>query len=116
MSNAQSAAAAEIAAMPDTAFPMPGRRRDTIRALCSLYAAHDEPGLTEIEALPGVGPWTTAMVAIRGNGNPDTFPLTDLGLIKAWDALGTGTALKSQVATWRPWRSYAANLLWRNLQ
>jgi len=69
-----------------------------------------------VAALSGVGPWTIAMVAIRGNGQPDTFPAKDLGLEKAWARLPGGTFdLRDRTAHWRPWRSYAANLLWRSL-
>jgi AraC family transcriptional regulator of adaptative response / DNA-3-methyladenine glycosylase II len=53
---------------------------------------------------------------MRGLGQPDCFPASDLGLIKAWEQLGyEKSALKVQSDNWRPWRSYAANLLWRSL-
>ena len=71
--------------------------------------------LESLGALRGVGPWTLAMVAMRGAGDPDAFPLGDLGVIKAWDALGSADTLKSRSRQWRPWRAYAANLLWRSL-
>jgi AraC family transcriptional regulator of adaptative response / DNA-3-methyladenine glycosylase II len=109
--------AAAIARLDDGQFPMPGRRRDTLRNLC-LYCAGQEEELDvdAIAALKGVGPWTNAMVAMRGLGQPDTFPLKDLGLERAWHTLaGDGSVLSNQIADWRPWRSYAANLLWRSL-
>jgi len=109
--------AAGIAALADEQFPMPGKRRETVRALCGLCnASGDELALDALAALPGVGPWTTAMVAMRGSGLPDTFPNRDLGLEKAWARLpDTALPLQQQTACWRPWRSYAANLLWRSL-
>ena len=56
------------------------------------------------------------MVAIRGAGEPDVFPPSDLGLIKAWEACGGNPkTLTDDAAAWSPWRSYAANLLWRSL-
>ena len=56
------------------------------------------------------------MVAIRGAGEPDVFPPGDLGLIKAWEACGGNPeTLTDDAAAWSPWRSYAANLLWRSL-
>ena len=71
----------------------------------------------DLAALPGVGPWTVAMVAMRGFGNPDVFPTSDLGLVKAWQALGGDRKeLANAQENWRPWRSYAANLLWRSLK
>jgi AraC family transcriptional regulator of adaptative response / DNA-3-methyladenine glycosylase II len=109
--------AAALAELGDNQFPMPGRRRDALRNLCRQCSGReDELDLDIVAALPGVGPWTTAMVAMRGNGHPDTFPARDLGLERAWDTLtGENTALQDHLVNWRPWRSYAANLLWRSL-
>lgn len=109
--------AAAIAALGDEHFPMPGRRRETLRALsrhCS--GREDELDIDALAALKGVGPWTVAMASLRGLGHPDTFPQKDLGLENAWAKLpGTAISLQDQVARWRPWGSYAANLLWRSL-
>jgi AraC family transcriptional regulator, regulatory protein of adaptative response / DNA-3-methyladenine glycosylase II len=106
-----------IATLHDEHFPMPGRRRDTLRTLCQLCAGHEEQlDLQMLASLKGVGPWTAAMVAMRGSGDPDTFPLKDLGLERAWARLpGPDATLHDQSIHWRPWRSYAANLLWRSL-
>ncbi len=109
--------AAAIAALGDEQFPMPGRRRETLRALCrSCSDTQDELDFDAVARLTGVGPWTIAMVAMRGSGQPDTFPTRDLGLEKAWARLpGVTINLQDQTQNWRPWRSYAANLLWRSL-
>ena len=109
--------AAAIASLEDRHFPMPGRRRDTLRALCREFSGReDELNLETLANFKGVGPWTVAMVAIRGAGEPDLFPTGDLGLEKAWRGLGGDPkALKHDSAKWSPWRSYAANLLWRSL-
>ena len=107
-----------IADLSDEYFPMPGSRRNTLRTVCQLSTdlghALDLPALAQLK---GIGPWTTAMIAMRGYGNPDIFPPGDLGLIKAYKARnGNDNMLtKEQVDQWRPWRSYAANLLWRSL-
>ncbi len=105
-----------IAGLDDSHFPMPGRRRNSLRSLCADYrGCDDELDLDALGAYAGVGPWTVAMVAIRGAGEPDVFPPGDLGLQRSWDKLGDGTStLTEQAEHWRPWRSYAANLLWRN--
>ena len=34
----------------------------------------------QLLALPGIGPWTAEMIAMRGLGDPDAFPATDLGV------------------------------------
>ena len=109
-------AAADLASLPDDHFPMPGRRRDTLRSLCRQFAnSEDTLDLDALAALKGVGPWTVAMVAVRGAGDPDVFPTGDLGLERTWAALpGSHGKLNDAARNWRPWRSYAANLLWRN--
>ena len=55
------------------------------------------------------------MIAMRALGDPDAFPATDLGVIKAARALGlpaTPGALAAAAASWRPWRAYAVQHLW----
>lgn len=109
--------AAAIAALGDEHFPMPGRRRETLRTLCQQCSGHDdELNIEAVADLKGVGPWTVALLAMRGHGHPDCFPPRDSGLEKAWASLPGPTAtLSDHAANWRPWRSYAANLLWRSL-
>lgn len=73
---------------------------------------------TQLLRLQGIGPWTAEMIAMRGLGDPDAFPATDLGIRAAADQLGlasTPGALGRRSAAWRPWRSYAAQHLWTAL-
>ncbi len=112
--------AAAVAALPDQHFAMPGRRRDTLRSLCQAFAGREQDlTVDDLAPLAGIGPWTLSLVEMRGFGNPDVFPKGDLGLIKAWRQVAQASpeAKESAIATasWRPWRSYAANLLWRSL-
>jgi AraC family transcriptional regulator of adaptative response / DNA-3-methyladenine glycosylase II len=68
--------------------------------------------------LPGVGPWTAEVIAMRGLGDPDAFPVTDLGVQVAARQLGLPDqprALSRRAARWRPWRSYATQHLWTAL-
>jgi AraC family transcriptional regulator, regulatory protein of adaptative response / DNA-3-methyladenine glycosylase II len=66
--------------------------------------------------LPGIGPWTAEVAAMRALGDPDAFPATDLVLRRAAAAAGLDPVTLGQRATaWRPWRSYAAAYLWRCL-
>jgi AraC family transcriptional regulator of adaptative response / DNA-3-methyladenine glycosylase II len=65
--------------------------------------------------LRGIGEWTAQTIAMRGMGDPDAFPAGDLGIVKALSA--DGQLLKSahickMAERWRPWRAYAAMLLW----
>ena len=100
---------------------MPASRRNTLRSICQYFA--DSPAetpqqvLADLIDLKGIGPWTVSVLAMRGFGDPDCFPLSDLGLIKAANALEplTKNELKNRTEQWKPWRSYAANLLWSTL-
>ncbi len=103
---------------------LPEARRRTLSAL--VDALHRErlalgPGcdramaLATLADLPGIGPWTTQMVAMRALGDPDAFPASDLGVRRRAAMLGlpvTGAALTRHAAPWRPWRAYAVQYLW----
>jgi AraC family transcriptional regulator of adaptative response / DNA-3-methyladenine glycosylase II len=70
----------------------------------------------ELLALPGVGPWTAAYVAMRGLADPDAFPVTDLGVRRGLERLGVPpepAAAEEHARRWQPWRSYAVMHLWR---
>lgn len=110
----------QIAALDDSDLPMPGARRLTLRAACALFETppREQQATTEkLLALRGIGPWTVQMLQMRGFGDPDIFPQKDLGLLKALDERGVegGKSLQQHIEQWRPWGSYAANLLWRSL-
>jgi AraC family transcriptional regulator of adaptative response / DNA-3-methyladenine glycosylase II len=67
--------------------------------------------------LPGIGEWTAQYVAMRALREPDAFPAGDLGLRRALRSRnGAGPmaekALALRAEAWRPWRAYAAVLLW----
>jgi AraC family transcriptional regulator of adaptative response / DNA-3-methyladenine glycosylase II len=65
--------------------------------------------------LPGIGPWTANYIAMRALGDPDAFPASDLGLLKA-SAMSSPRRLQEMADAWRPWRSYAAMYLWESLR
>ncbi|OBG26997.1 DNA-3-methyladenine glycosylase 2 family protein [Mycobacterium sp. 852002-51057_SCH5723018] len=74
---------------------------------------------SQLLALPGVGPWTAEVIAMRGLGDPDAFPASDLGLRLAAERLGLPMhqpTLIEHSARWRPWRSYAVQHLWTTLE
>lgn len=73
----------------------------------------------QLLALPGIGPWTAEMIAMRGLGDPDAFPVTDLGVRLAANTLGLaddGRSLLAHSARWRPWRAYATQHMWTALE
>ncbi|KLO28194.1 DNA-3-methyladenine glycosylase 2 family protein [Mycobacterium haemophilum] len=73
---------------------------------------------SQLLSLPGVGPWTAEVVAMRGLGDPDAFPASDLGVQLAAQQLGLPKAqhaLTEHSTRWRPWRSYATQHLWTTL-
>ena len=66
-------------------------------------------------ALRGIGEWTAQTIAMRGLGHADAFPASDLGIVKALSAAGQPLKpahIRKMAERWRPWRSYAAMLLW----
>lgn len=67
--------------------------------------------IAELCAVPGIGEWTAHYIALRAVGEPDAFPASDLGLRKAAGDI-TARALEQLAERWRPWRGYAALLLW----
>jgi AraC family transcriptional regulator, regulatory protein of adaptative response / DNA-3-methyladenine glycosylase II len=65
--------------------------------------------------VPGIGEWTAQYVAMRALHQPDAFPASDLGLLRAMRrrlARPSPALLARRAERWRPWRAYAAMLLW----
>lgn len=77
-------------------------------------AASLEDKVAELCTVPGIGPWTAHYIALRAVGEPDAFPAADLGLRKAAGdgAMISTKAMEEMAQSWRPWRGYAALLLW----
>jgi AraC family transcriptional regulator of adaptative response / DNA-3-methyladenine glycosylase II len=111
--------AAALADADLTAVGLTGARRRTVHALSIALADGDialDPGADRKEAhrallgVPGIGPWTAALVGLRGLADPDVWLPGDLALRKSLAALGSSD---SDAATrWRPWSSYAVLHLW----
>ncbi|MFE7035982.1 AlkA N-terminal domain-containing protein [Streptomyces sp. NPDC057621] len=113
-----------LAALDPEALAMPATRRTTLTTLVGQLADGTlnlgvEGDWTETRArllaLPGFGPWTVEVIAMRALGDPDAFPVTDLGIRYAARDLGlpaTPAALTARAADWRPWRAYAVQYLW----
>ena len=111
-------------ALAEVELSMPGGRNRTVRTLVGALASGEldlspgsdrERARSVLEALPGIGPWTTEVVAMRALGDPDAFPVTDLGVRRGAEALGLPVPRAELIARaerWRPWRAYAVQHLW----
>ncbi|MEV0266812.1 AlkA N-terminal domain-containing protein [Streptomyces sp. NPDC050617] len=113
-----------LAALDPATLAMPAGRRATVVAMVSALASgdlalgvgSDWPAARErLDAMPGIGPWTSEVIAMRALGDPDAFVPTDLGVRRAAAELGlpaTPAALTRHASAWRPWRAYAVQYLW----
>jgi AraC family transcriptional regulator of adaptative response / DNA-3-methyladenine glycosylase II len=102
-----------------------GSRAETLRRVSkaivsgalSFDSAQEFAAIREsLLAIRGIGEWTAQYVAMRALKNPDAFPAADLGLLRAFDRPGRTrmrpATLEEISQGWRPWRAYAAILLW----
>jgi AraC family transcriptional regulator of adaptative response / DNA-3-methyladenine glycosylase II len=113
-----------LASLDPEDLALPRSRRTTLTTLVAALADGTlklDPGSdwdkarAQLAALPGFGPWTVEVIAMRALGDPDAFLPTDLGMRRAAAALGlpsTPAALTARAAAWRPWRAYAVQYLW----
>ncbi|WAZ27256.1 helix-turn-helix domain-containing protein [Streptomyces cinnabarinus] len=113
-----------LAALDPESLAMPRTRRTTFTTLVgqladgSLHLGVESDwaqARARLLALPGFGPWTVDVIAMRALGDPDAFLPTDLGIRRAAGELGlpsTPAALTARAAAWRPWRAYAVQYLW----
>ncbi len=99
---------------------MPGARARTLLGLAAAIRSGDlrlergaDPDAVRdrMLALPGVGPWTASIVAMRALGAADAFPAGDLGVLRALGVKSIREA-EARAEAWRPWRAYAAMHLW----
>ncbi len=116
--------AALAADLDPSTLALPRSRRTTLITLVAALAAGEVDlgpvaalarARRQLASLPGFGPWTVEVVAMRGLGDPDAFLAGDLGVAKAARALGlpaTPAALTVASHAWRPWRAYAVQHLW----
>ncbi len=111
--------ARSVAETPLDDLGMPAGRRRTITTLARAVADDDltlgphadvEATTEALLALPGIGPWTAGYIAMRALSHPDGWPDGDLVLARTLDL--DKRALAERAESWRPWRAYAALLLW----
>lgn len=113
-----------LAGLDPQTLALPRSRRATLTTLVAALADGSLPlgidsdweaARAQLCALPGFGPWTTEVIAMRALGDPDAFLPSDLGIRRAARSLGlpsTPSALTARAAGWRPWRAYAVQYLW----
>jgi AraC family transcriptional regulator of adaptative response / DNA-3-methyladenine glycosylase II len=117
--------AARVADADLSGMGMPGARLRTLTAVAKAALAERdlfntavdlESAVARLCALPGIGDWTAQYIALRALHEPDAFPASDVGLLRAMDeSLGkraTPDDLLAMAQSWRPWRAYAAQHLW----
>lgn len=107
------------------ALGMPAARRAALKAIAEAAIADRhlfrprgtvDEAVARLRAIPGVGEWTAQYIALRALREPDAFPASDVGLLRA-AAGGAGARprpadLLRRAEAWRPWRAYAAQHLW----
>lgn len=120
-------AAADLRDIDARHLAFPRSRQRTLTALIAALNSGDvrldsgcdrNAAREQLLRLPGIGPWSAEMVAMRGLGDPDAFPATDLGVAVAARQIGLPTTPRLLVEhsnRWRPWRSYATQHLWTAL-
>lgn len=103
------------------------RKVDQLRALgesaarggvstAALRAAGYDDARAELERLAGIGPFSSELVMLRGVGEMDVFPRTELSFQRAMATAyhlpdGHVEAMEEIAQGWRPYRSWVALLL-----
>ncbi|KAF2390593.1 DNA-3-methyladenine glycosylase family protein [Pseudomonas frederiksbergensis] len=118
--------AAVLAAADLATLGMPKSRGRTLSGVAQallddplLFEPGRDGGVARLLALHGIGDWTAQYIALRQLRERDAFPSGDVGLINALAALEgepvTARDLLLRAEMWRPFRGYAAQLLWTSL-
>ena len=93
-----------------------GLAQGVLTGTLALESAGDpDTFIQRCTTLKGIGEWTAQTIAMRGLGDKDAFPASDLGIVKGLCAAGQSLRpahIRKMAERWRPWRSYAAMLLW----
>jgi len=121
--NAQRLSVVAVAKLAGIGLPRPRARTIVELARAVVAGQLDLASTSSLESyveslmrLPGIGEWTAGYIAMRALGDPDAFPAGDLVLRRSLRPGGerlTATELTREAEAWRPWRAYAAMLLWQ---
>lgn len=88
--------------------------------LRELHAMPDERARQQLTALKGVGGWTADIYLLSALRRPDIWPVGDLALAAAVQAVKrlrtrpSPDKLEKMSAPWRPWRAVAARMFWHH--
>jgi 3-methyladenine DNA glycosylase/8-oxoguanine DNA glycosylase len=103
------------------------RRAAALVAVGALFAelrsgAPDRDLIVDMErlaAISGVGPWTVQSARLWGIAAPDAHPTRDVALLRAvrthYPEISDLNALDRVAERWKPYRGWAARLLWLDL-
>jgi len=88
--------------------------------LDGLAGHDDEAAIAALTRVKGIGRWTAEIYLLSALQRPDIWPAADLALMVAAQDL-KGLARRPDAAEmaelavrWRPWRTFAARLLWHH--
>ena len=109
---------ATLARVNPSEIGLPATRGRAIRALAAAFERGDlsrtEGDVDRLRrtllSIPGIGPWTTEYVAMRGGRDPDAFPASDWVVLQELSATPAGASVQAEA--WRPYRAYAVMYLW----
>jgi DNA-3-methyladenine glycosylase II len=88
--------------------------------LAALHTSDDDTVHRALQAIPGIGPWTSTIYLLMVLGRPDVWPVGDIALAAAvGEVKGLGRRpgpdeMAALGEAWRPWRSVAARLFWHD--
>jgi DNA-3-methyladenine glycosylase II len=88
--------------------------------LDGLVELEDDAVHRALQAIPGIGPWTSTIYLLMVLGRPDVWPIGDIALaasvgeVKGLGHRPDATEMAMLGEAWRPWRSVAARLFWHH--
>jgi 3-methyladenine DNA glycosylase/8-oxoguanine DNA glycosylase len=113
---------AQVLAADLSKLGLPGKRRETLRAVAALFVEQGEDcldsagAMERLLAINGIGRWTAGYILMRTSATHDHWPEGDLVLRKALGSaqeLITPARLIEAFSRWSPYRGYAAIHIWR---
>lgn len=88
--------------------------------LDALERLDDEAVHVALQAIPGIGPWTSTVYLLMVLLRPDLWPVADIALaasvgeVKGLGRRPDAGEMAVLGESWRPWRSVAARLFWHD--